>query len=95
MGNCIPGRAKPPGLKSAKSRDVIPIRCLIRSFSNTRSIRRRVLDRKPDARLLFASNRDQEIVILYETKGGIRNLEEYPISTIYDFWVKEYVKRKK
>jgi hypothetical protein len=46
-------------------------------------------------RLLFASKRDQEIVILYETKGGIRNLEEYPISTIYEFWVKEYVKRKK
>jgi hypothetical protein len=82
-------------MKSAKSRDVIPMRCPIRSLLNTPSIRWRVLDRKPDARLLFASNRDQEIVILYETKGGIRNLEEYPISTIYEFWVKEYVKRKK
>jgi hypothetical protein len=53
------------------------------------------LDRKPDIKLLFASNRGQDIVILYETKQGVRNLEEYPISTIYEFWVKEYVKRKK
>ena len=52
------------------------------------------LDRKPDTKLLFASNRGQEAVILYE-KGGVRRLEEYPISTIYEFWVKEYVKRKK
>ena len=53
------------------------------------------LDRKSDIKLLFASNHGQEIVILYETKGGVRNLEEYPISTLYEFWVKEYVKRKK
>jgi len=53
------------------------------------------LDRKPDAKLLFASNRGQEVAILYETKHGVRNLEEYPISGIYEFWVKEYVKRKK
>jgi hypothetical protein len=53
------------------------------------------LDRKPDIKLLFASNRGQEIVILYETNHGVRNLEEYPISVIYEFWVKEYVKRKK
>jgi hypothetical protein len=53
------------------------------------------LDRKPDNKLLFASNRGQEVVILYETKHGVRNLEEYPISAIYEFWIKEYVKRKK
>ncbi|HYV72470.1 MAG TPA: hypothetical protein VE970_20500, partial [Pseudolabrys sp.] len=53
------------------------------------------LDRKPDAKLLFASNRGQEVVILYETNGGVRHLEEYPISGIYEFWIKEYVKRKK
>jgi len=53
------------------------------------------LDRKPDIKLLFASNHGQEIVILYETNHGARNLEEYPISGIYEFWVKEYVKRKK
>jgi hypothetical protein len=53
------------------------------------------LDRKPDIKLLFASNRGQEFVILYETKHGVRNLEEYPISAIYELWVKEYVKRKK
>jgi len=56
------------------------------------------LDRKPDARLLFASNRGQEgreIVILYETGQGTRNLEEYPISGLYDLWVKQYVQKKK
>ncbi len=65
------------------------------SFSNTLRAVGEFLDRKPDAKLLFASNRGQEVVILYETKGGVRNLEEYPISTLYEFWVKEYVKRKK
>ena len=53
------------------------------------------LDRKADAKLLFASNRDQEVAILYETKQGVRNLEEYPISALYEFQVKEYIKRKK
>ena len=53
------------------------------------------LDRKPDAKLLFASNRGQEVAILYETKDGARNLEEYPISALYEFQVKEYIKRKK
>jgi hypothetical protein len=65
------------------------------SLSNTLRSVGEFLDRKPDAKLLFASNRGQEIIILYETNGGVRNLEEYPISTIYEFWVKEYVKRKK
>jgi hypothetical protein len=53
------------------------------------------LDRKPDIKLLFASNHGQEVVILYETKQGDRNLEHYPISALYEFQVKEYVKRKK
>jgi hypothetical protein len=65
------------------------------SLSNTLRSVGEFLDRKPDIKLLFASNRGQEVVILYETKGGVRHLEEYPISTIYEFWVKEYVKRKK
>jgi hypothetical protein len=65
------------------------------SLSNTLRAVGAFLDRKPDIKLLFASNRGQEVVILYETKGGVRHLEEYPISTIYEFWVKEYVKKKK
>jgi hypothetical protein len=65
------------------------------SLSNTLRAVGAFLDRKPDTKLLFASNRGQEIVILYETKGGVRHLEEYPISAIYEVWVKEYVKRKK
>jgi hypothetical protein len=65
------------------------------SLSNTLRAVGAFLDRKPDIKLLFASNHGQEVVILYETKGGVRHLEEYPISTIYEFSVKEYVKRKK
>jgi hypothetical protein len=65
------------------------------SLSNTLRAVGEFLDLKPDVKLLFASNHGQEVVILYETKGGIRNLEEYPISTLYDLSVKKYVKRKK
>ena len=65
------------------------------SLSNTLRAVGEFLDRKPDATLLFASNRGQELVILYETKRGGRHLEQFPISTLYDFVVKEYVKRKK
>jgi hypothetical protein len=64
------------------------------SHSNTLRAVGEFLDRKPHAKLLFASNRGQEVVILYET-DGVRKLEEYPISTLYDFSVKRYVKRKK
>ena len=65
------------------------------SLSNTLRAVGEFLDRKPDVKLLFASNHGQDIVILYETKGGVRNLEEYPISTLYDLSVKKYVTRKK
>jgi hypothetical protein len=65
------------------------------SLSNTLRSVGEFLDRKTDAKLLFASNHGQEIVILYETKQGVRNLEHYPISALYEFQVKEYVKRKK
>jgi hypothetical protein len=68
------------------------------SFSYTLGAVGDFVDRKPNARLLFASNRGQEgqkIVILYETERGIRALEEYPISGIYDLWVQQYVKKKK
>ena len=56
-----------------------------------------LVDRKPSARLLFASNRGQEgqkIVVLYQTERG-RALEEYPISGLYDLWVQKYMKKKK
>lgn len=68
------------------------------SFSFTLGAVGDFLDRKADARLLFASNRGQEgreIVILYETGQGTRTLEEYPISGLYDLWVKQYVQKKK
>jgi hypothetical protein len=68
------------------------------SFSFTLGAVGDFLDRKADARLLFASNRAQEgreIVILYETGQGTRTLEEYPISGLYDLWVKQYVQKKK
>ncbi|MGE5307168.1 MAG: hypothetical protein ACM3TN_27995 [Alphaproteobacteria bacterium] len=55
-----------------------------------------LIDRKPKASLLFASNRGQEgqkIVVLYQTERG-RTLEEYPISGLYDLWVQQYMKKK-
>ena len=65
------------------------------SLSNTLRAVGEFLDRKPDVKLLFTSNRGQDVVILYETKGGVRNLEEYPISMLYDLSIKKYVSRKK
>jgi len=68
------------------------------SFSFTLGAVGDFLDRKADARLLFASNRAQEgreIVILYETGQCTRTLEEYPISGLYDLWVKQYVQKKR
>ena len=65
------------------------------SLSNTLRTVGEFLDRKPDSKLLFACSHGQEIVILYETKDGARNLEQYPIATIYEFWIKRYVHSKK
>jgi hypothetical protein len=65
------------------------------SFSNTLRTVGELLDRKPNARLLLASNHGQEIVILYETGRGVRHMEEHLISTLYEIWVKRYVKKKR
>lgn len=65
------------------------------SLSNTLRAVGAFLDRKPGIKLLFASNRGQQIAILSETRDGVRNLEEYPISALYEFQVREYIKRKK
>jgi len=65
------------------------------SLSNTLDAVGEFLDRKLDAKLLFACSHGQEIVILFETKDGARNLEQYPISTIYEFQIKRYVHSKK
>jgi hypothetical protein len=64
------------------------------SLSNTLGTIGEFLDRKSDAKLLFASSHGQEVVILYETRDGARNLEQYPISTIYEYWIKRYVHSK-
>ena len=53
------------------------------------------LDRKADAKLLFATKHGQEVVILYENKHGDRKFETFPLSTLYEFVLKQYVKRKK
>lgn len=52
------------------------------------------LNRKNDARLLLASGQDDAVGLLYETSTGARKVEEYPVSTLYDLWVKTYLKRK-
>ena len=58
------------------------------SLSNILGAIGEFLERKPYAKLLFACSHRQEVVILYETKDGARNLEQYPISTIYEFWIR-------
>jgi hypothetical protein len=65
------------------------------SFSNILRTIGDFLDRKRNAKLLFASNHGQEITILYETGQGVRSMEQYSISTLYDIWVKKYVKKRK
>jgi hypothetical protein len=65
------------------------------SLSNILDAIGEFLDRKSAAKLLFACSHGQDVVILYETKNGARNLEQYPISTIYEFWIKRYVHSKK
>jgi hypothetical protein len=65
------------------------------SLSNMLGAVGEFLDRKSDAKLLFACSHGQEVVILYETKNGARNLEQYPISTLYEFWIKRYVHSRK
>jgi len=65
------------------------------SLSNTLRAVGEFLDRKPDAKLLFACSHGQEVVILHETRDGARNLEQYPISTIYEFWIQRYIHSKK
>jgi len=64
------------------------------SLSNTLGAIGEFLDRKSDAKLLFACSHGQEVVILHETRDGARNLEQYPISTIYEFWIKRYIHSK-
>ena len=53
------------------------------------------LDRKADAKLLFATKHRQEVVILYEINHGDRKLQTFPLSMLYEFVLKQYVKRKK
>jgi hypothetical protein len=65
------------------------------SLSNILGAIGEFLERKSYAKLLFACSHGQEVVILYETKDGARNLEQYPVSTIYEFWIKRYVHSKK
>jgi hypothetical protein len=65
------------------------------SFSNTLRAVGEFLDRKTGAKLLFVSTSGQEIVILYETARGVRNIEEYSISMLYELWVKRYMKKRK
>jgi hypothetical protein len=65
------------------------------SFSNILRSLGEFLDRKANARFLFASSYGQDVAIMYETGHGVRTLEEYPIATLYDLWVKRYARRKK
>ena len=55
------------------------------------------LDDQSGARLILASYHAVQVNfvnIIYETPQGIRRLEEYATSVLYDYWVKWYLKKK-
>lgn len=63
------------------------------SLSNLLRIAGAYLARKR-SRLLLVSNYDHSIVLLYESSPRARHVEEYPLSALYDEWVKTYLKRQ-
>lgn len=52
------------------------------------------LDRKGNCRLLLVSSHNRHVVVLFETPQGVRKVEDYQLSSFYEFWVGMYVKRK-
>lgn len=55
------------------------------------------LDDQSGARLILASYHSGQVNfvnIIYETPQGVRRLEEYATSVVYDYWVKWYLKNK-
>ena len=43
---------------------------------------------------MAAVSKDEQVVNLeYELSGGRRIIEEYNVPTLYDFWVRMYMKR--
>ena len=51
------------------------------------------LNRESGCRLLLVSSRGHQVVVVYETSQGVRKADEYTTFTLYDFWVKMYVKK--
>jgi hypothetical protein len=51
------------------------------------------LNRESGCRLLLVSSHGHQIVVVYETAQGVRRADEYTTFTLYDFWVKMYVKK--
>jgi hypothetical protein len=51
------------------------------------------LNRERGCRLLLVSSYGHQIVVVYETSQGVRRADEYTTFTLYDFWVKMYVKK--
>ena len=52
------------------------------------------LDDQSGARLILASYHHFQVNIIYETPQGVRRLEEYATSVLYDYWVKLYLRNK-
>jgi hypothetical protein len=53
------------------------------------------INRKGNCRLLLVSSRDhRSVAVLFETPQGVRKVEEYSLSSFYEYWVEMYVRRK-
>jgi hypothetical protein len=51
-----------------------------------------ILDQK-GGRMAAVSKDEQVVTLEYELSGGRRIIEEYNVPTLYDFWVRMYMKR--
>jgi hypothetical protein len=51
------------------------------------------LIRERGCRLLRVSKHGSQVLVVSETSQGVRKAEEYSTFTLYDFWVKMYVKK--
>jgi len=52
------------------------------------------LDEKNGTRLVLASYEAPQVLIMTETAQGVRKVDEFPMSILYDQWVKLYLKKK-
>jgi hypothetical protein len=64
------------------------------SLSNILRVIGWFLDDQSGARLILACYHHFQVNLIYETSQGVRRLEEYATSVLYDYWVKLYLRKK-